>query len=1009
MKSFFIQIGNMIRTIVLALILTSMVTEADAQLEALEFRELGPYRGGRVTAVAGVASMPGTFYMGATGGGLWKTEDYGISWANISDGYFATPSIGSIDVAQDDPNIIYVGTGTDGLRSNIISGKGMYRSIDAGATWTHIGLDDVGQIGAVRIHPDNHNIVYVASIGQAFQSNKERGLYKTINGGKTWDKVLYISEQTGISDVEMMPTNPEILYAAAWKAERKPWTIISGGTLQEGGIYKSLDGGESWDKIEKGIPQELIGKIDLAVSPADSRMVYALIEAPLKEGGFYKSTDQGETFTQVSDHRGIRNRPFYYTNIKVDPTNADVIYSMAGPYHKSTDGGKTWKRKSSPHGDNHDMWINPHDPDLFIQSNDGGANVTTNGGKTWSTQFNQPTAEIYQIAVDDQYPYWVYGGMQDNYTTVSVPSMAPYGIQQPGLGFIMNTGGCETGPAIPKPGNPNIVYSNCKGRFGVYDKTTGTEKAYYVGASNMYGHNPKDLKYRFQRVSPIHISPHDSDVIYHCSQYVHRTTDEGKTWTTISPDLTAFEADKQVISGSPITRDITGEEFYSTIYAIQESPIEKGLIWVGANDGPIHVTRDGGDNWTEVTPQGLPSGGRVDAIEPSPHDPAKAYACILRYQLGDWKPYIYRTANYGRSWNLITDGIPDDHPCRVIREDPNKQGHLYAGTEYGLYMSMDDGSSWHSLQHNLPVTPITDIRIHRGDLVMSTMGRSFWILDNISTLSQMQDLEAGKTALYKPRDTYRYRYPSGARISQMPQYPRPAVIIDYSLSDSLSAPLKLEVINSDGAVINTFFSDSDEVKIADQVKEDMSTNRVEYIVDNSLSTNIGLNRYHWDMTEAGPWHKDEKRRYKNGPLAPPGDFTIRLTVGDEQMEQSFQLLMDPRLEQQVSIADVTEQVTLHRQVKELFAEARRTLDDLETEKKALAKNKEQTAEEKERTIEVEELIAQLKTKEGIYELPQLVDQISYLYNLLGDTDQMPGQDAFDRYEELKSALKSMGL
>ncbi len=999
----------MIRTIVLALILTGIVTEADAQLEALEFRELGPYRGGRVTAVAGVASMPGTFYMGATGGGVWKTEDYGISWANISDGYFATPSIGSIDVAQDDPNIIYVGTGTDGLRSNIISGKGVYRSIDAGATWTHIGLDNVGQIGAVRIHPDNHNIVYVAAIGQAFQANAERGLYKTINGGKTWDKVLYISEQTGISDVEMMPTNPEILYAAAWKAERKPWTIISGGTLKEGGIYKSLDGGESWDKIEEGIPQELIGKIDLAVSPADSRLVYALIEAPLKEGGFYKSTDQGETFTQVSDHKGIRNRPFYYTNIKVDPTNADVIYSMAGPYHKSSDGGKTWKRKSSPHGDNHDMWINPHDPDLFIQSNDGGANVTTNGGKTWSTQFNQPTAEIYQIAVDDQYPYWVYGGMQDNYSTVSVPVMAPYGIQKPGLGYITNTGGCETGPAIPKPGNPNIVYSNCEGRFGVYDKTTGTEKAYYVGASNMYGHNPKDLKYRFQRVSPIHISPHDADVIYHCSQYVHKTTDEGKTWTTISPDLTAFEADKQVISGSPITRDITGEEFYSTIYAIQESPIEKGLIWVGANDGPIHVTRDGGDNWKEVTPEGLPSGGRVDAIEPSPHDPAKAFACILRYQLGDWKPYIYRTGNYGRSWNLITDGIPVDHPCRVIREDPNKEGHLYAGTEYGLYMSMDDGASWHSIQHNLPVTPITDMRIHRGDLVMSTMGRSFWILDNISTLSQMTGLTVDQASLFRPRDTYRYRYPSGARSSEMPRYPRPAVIIDYTLVDSVSTPLKLEVINSDGAVINTFFSDSDKVKIADQVKEDMSTNRVEYIVDNSLSTDIGLNRYRWDMTEAGPWHKNEDRRYKNGPVAPPGDYTIRLTVDDEQMVQSFQLLMDPRLEQQVSIAEVTEQVALHRNVKELFAKARRTLDDLEKEKKGLAKKKEQTAEDKERFIEVDELIAQLKTKEGIYELPRLVDQISYLYNLLGDSDQMPGQDAFDRYEELKSALKSMGL
>ena len=999
----------MIRTIFLTWLLIGIITEVDAQIDALEFRELGPYRGGRVTAVAGVASMPGTFYMGATGGGVWKTEDYGITWDNISDGYFATPSIGSIEVAQDDPNIIYVGTGTDGLRSNIISGKGVYKSIDAGESWTHIGLEDVGQIGAVRIHPDNHNIVYVAAIGQAFQANEERGLYKSINGGRTWDKVLYVSTQTGISDVEMMPSNPEILYAAAWKAERKPWTIISGGTLKEGGIYKSLDGGDSWDKIEKGIPQELIGKIDLAVSPSDSRVVYALIEAPLKEGGFYKSTDQGETFEQVSDHKGIRNRPFYYTNIKVDPTDAEIIYSMAGPYHKSTDGGKTWERKSSPHGDNHDMWINPNDPDLFIQSNDGGANVTTNGGKSWSTQFNQPTAEIYQIAVDDQYPYWVYGGQQDNYSTVSVPSMAPYGIQQAGLGYIMNTGGCETGPAIPKPGNPNIVYSNCKGRFGVYDKTTGTEKAYYVGASNMYGHNPKDLVYRFQRVSPIHISPHDSNVIYHCSQYVHMTTDEGQTWTTISPDLTAFEDDKQVISGAPITRDITGEEFYSTIYAIQESPIEKGLIWVGANDGPIHVTRDGGDNWTKVTPQGLPSGGRVDAIEPSHHDPAKAYACILRYQLGDWKPYIYRTANYGKSWNLITDGIPDDHPCRVIREDPNKEGHLYAGTEYGLFMSMDDGASWHSIQHNLPVTPITDMRIHRGDLVMSTMGRSFWILDNMATLSQMSSLDVQETALFKPRDSYRYRYPSGARASEMPIYPRPAVIIDYTLIDSITSPLKLEIINEAGDVVNTLFSDNDKIKIADQVKEDMSTNRVEYIVDNSLSTDIGLNRYRWDMTEAGSWHEKENRRYKNGPVAPPGRYTIRLTVEDEQLEQSFQLLIDPRLAEHVSIAEVAEQVALHRKVKALLDSARRAQDELEQERDELTKKKEQSTEDQERLSEVKDLITQLKTKEGIYELPRLVDQITYLYNLLGDTDQMPGKDASDRYEELQSMFNGMGL
>ncbi|MFT4568377.1 MAG: photosystem II stability/assembly factor-like uncharacterized protein, partial [Saprospiraceae bacterium] len=415
------------------------------QLDAFQFRNLGPYRGGRVTAVAGITNEPSVFYMGATGGGVWKSEDYGTSWDNVSDGYFSTPSIGAISVAQNDPNIIYIGTGSDGLRSNVISGKGVYKSIDAGETWTHIGLDNVGQIGAVRIHPINHNIVYVAAIGQAFNESVDRGIYKTTNGGKTWQKVLYVSPQTGISDIEMMPSNPDILYAAAWKAERKPWTIISGGTLQEGGIYKSIDAGATWDKIDNGLPDQLIGKIDLAVSPADSKVVYALIEAPLKEGGLYKSINQAQSFSQVSDHKGIRNRPFYYTNIKVDPTNIDVIYSMAGPYHKSTDGGNTWKSKSSPHGDNHDMWINPNNADLFIQSNDGGANVTHNGGKTWSTQFNQPTAEIYQIAVDDQHPYWVYGGQQDNMTTISVPTLAPYGIQAPGIGYIMNTGGCETG------------------------------------------------------------------------------------------------------------------------------------------------------------------------------------------------------------------------------------------------------------------------------------------------------------------------------------------------------------------------------------------------------------------------------------------------------------------------------------------------------------------------------------------------------------------------------------
>ncbi len=1001
----------MTRYILSLLAIAYFTSDFNAQdFSAFEYRELGPFRGGRVTAVAGIAAQPSVFYLGATGAGVWKTEDYGTSWKNISDGYFSTPSIGSISVAQNDPNIIYVGTGSDGLRSNVIAGKGMYKSINGGETWEHIGLEKTGQIGAVRIHPSNHNIVYVAAIGQAFNSNQERGIYRTMNGGETWEKVLFLTDQVGFSDVELMPSNPAIIYAAAWKAERKPWTIISGGTAEEGGIYKSVDGGQTWKQVTQGLPQNLIGKIDLEVTPADSRVVYALVEAPEKEGGLYKSVDQGKSFTQISSDKDIRTRPFYYTNVKVDPTNPDVVFVMSTGYFKSVDGGKKWNRLRPPHGDNHDMWINPDNPDLFIQANDGGANVTHNGGKTWSTQFNQPTSEIYQIEVDDQYPYWVYGGQQDNSTTVAVPSLAPYGIQAPGIGYIMNTGGCETGPAVPKPGNHNIVYANCKGRFGVFDKRTGTEKQYYVGAANMYGQNPKNLKYRFQRVSPIHVSPHDADVVYHCSQYVHRTADDGKTWKTISPDLTAFEADKQVISGSPITRDITGEEFYSTIYAIRESVLSKGLIWVGANDGPIHVTRDAGLNWKNVTPANLPGGGRVDAVEPSSHHPAKAYACILRYQLGDWKPYIYRTNNYGGSWKLLTNGkngIPQDFPVRVVREDPEREGLLYAGTEYGLFISLDDGENWKPFQQNLPVTPITDIKIIRGDLTLSTMGRGFWVLDNISSLRQADINKQNTAMLFQPKNTFRYKYPSGARNSQTPTYPRPSVIIDYLVPDSIAGVLKMEIKNTENEVVATFISDTSKTKISEEVIEDMATNRVEYIVDNSLKTKPGLNRFHWDMTMTGPWHEDKKRRYKNGPAAKPGNFTVTLSIDDQELSQSFELLLDPRMEKLVTMSDLNSQIELQFKISDLLSNARMLEDKLETEKSELKKLENLTSEQNERLDQIKTLINTLKTKDGIYEKPGLVAQISYLYAMLNDTDQAPGNDAYARLKELESTFNDL--
>lgn len=979
---------------------------------AFEYRNVGPSRGGRVTAVAGTVAAPSTFYLGASGGGVWKSDDYGTTWTVVSDGFFETPSIGDIAIAQNDANIIYVGTGSDGLRSNVIAGKGMYKSVDGAKTWEHIGLRETGHIGAVEIDPTDHNIVWVAAIGQAFDANEERGVYKTADGGSTWEKVLYVSDTVGFSDVELLPGNPNVVFATAWKAQRQPWTIISGGDQDEGGIYKSVDAGLTWNKLTEGLPQGLIGKIDLAVSPADSSIVYALVEAPDDEGGLYKSVNQGKSFVQVSSEESIRSRPFYYGNVDVDPKNPDVVYAMATRNMKSTDGGKTWERLPPPHGDNHDMWINPDNPQLFIHGNDGGANVTHNGGKTWSTQFNQPTAELYQVEVDDQYPYWLYAGQQDNSTTIAVPSMPPSRVQDISA-WLVDAGGCETGPGVPKPGNHNIVYANCKGRFSVFDKRIGTEKAYYVGASNIYGHNPRDLKYRFQRVSPIHVSPHDPDVVYHGSQYVHRTSDDGRTWETISPDLTANEADKQVISGSPITRDITGEEFYSTIYSLRESPVEQGVIWSGANDGPVYVTRDNGANWSNVTPRGLPPGGRVDAVEPSPHDAAKAYIAVLRYQLGDWKPYIYKTEDFGRRWQLLTDGengIPDDFPTRVVREDPVKEGLLFAGTEYGMFVSLDDGGSWHTFQQNLGVTPVTDLRIIRDDLAISTMGRSFWVLDNISTLRQDAFRQAGDTAMvFKPKDTIRYRQVySEKTASGVPDYPAPAVVIDYYLPENFSGALRLDVLDDSGTLVNSYTPTGAE-QGEDEVEEDMAASQRRVIVDQSLSNAAGMNRFRWSMRHLGPWTEKADDRFKGGTLVRPGTYTVRLTAGESVAQQSFALAADPRvLEQGTTLADIDAQVALAMQVTDLLSEARQFEEALAKEHKDLAdRTGELGAAEGARLLQVSDALKKVETEEIIYPQPMLTDQIEYLFEMLTGADQAPGQDAEDRYRDLSAALRQL--
>jgi photosystem II stability/assembly factor-like uncharacterized protein len=979
---------------------------------AFEYRNIGPSRGGRVTAVAGTVAAPATFYLGASGGGVWKTEDYGTSWNVVSDGYFETPSIGDIAVAQNDANIVYVGTGSDGLRSNVIVGKGMYKSIDGGKTWDHIGLRETGHIGAVEIDPNDHNVVWVAAIGQAFNANEERGVYKTADGGKTWERVLFISDEVGFSDVELLPGNPNIVFATAWKAERKPWTIISGGTQDEGGLYKSVDAGLTWEKITDGLPQGLIGKIDLAVTPADSRIVYAIVEAPDDEGGLFKSVDQGKSFEQVSSDSTIRTRPFYYANIDVDPKDPNIVYSMATYNKKSVDGGKTWERLPVPHEDNHDMWINPDNPDLFIQGNDGGANVTHNGGKTWSSQFNQPTAELYQVEVDDQYPYWLYAGQQDNGTTIATPSMPPFRAQDPAA-WLVDSGGCETGPGVPKPGNHNIVYSNCKGRFFVFDKRIGTEKGYYVGASNIYGHNPSDLKYRFQRVAPIHVSPHNPDVVYHASQFVHRTTDDGQTWETISPDLTAFEADKQVISGSPITRDITGEEYYSTIYSLRESPVQAGVIWSGSNDGPVYVTQDNGDSWQNVTPRGLPPGGRVDAVEPSPHDAAKAYIAVLRYQLGDWRPYIYKTEDFGRRWELLTDGsngIPEDFPTRVVREDPVREGLLFAGTEFGMFVSLDDGANWHVFQQNLGVTPITDLKIIRSDLAISTMGRSFWVLDNISTLRQDEFQATGDEALlFKPKDTIRYRniYRGQAKRA-VPDYPPPAAIIDYYLPDGFEGALDLEILDEGGTLVKAYRGSSDGEN-PDEIVENMSDNIVQVIADQSLSSEPGMNRFRWDMSHFGAWAENEESRFSRGPLVRPGNYTVRMKAGDTVVDQEFELKVDPRvLDQGTTLNDIDEQVAFQLVVVDLLSDVRQFQKQVVEEHDSLqARSDELTPDEASRLLLVTDVMNQVKNAEIIYPKPMLAGQVSYLYNMVNTADQAPGIEAADRYAELAAKLAEL--
>jgi photosystem II stability/assembly factor-like uncharacterized protein len=918
--------------------------------------------------------------MGVASGGLFRTTDGGESWVPITDGKVPLGSIGDIAVADADPNIIYLGTGSDGVRSNVSTGRGVYKTTDGGESWQFAGLYDVGQIGRVRVHPTNPDIVWVAAYGDIFKPNPERGVYKTTDGGRTWRNTLFVSDSTGAMDVDLQPGNPEVVYAWMSRIERKPWTIISGS--EEGGFYKSTDGGETWKNIRTGLPQELIGKGNLEVTAAKPDRIYALIEAK-PGGGFYRSDDSGESWRMVSDMPAMIQRPFYYTTLGTDPSNADVVYGGAEGFWRSEDGGVTWDRLSTPHGDNHDIWVNPNDSNIMVQANDGGANVSYDYGATWSTQYNQPTVESYGVWADDRFPYRLYSAQQDDGTHI-ISSIARGGT----LGQDWWSGpGCETGPIIPHPLHDNIVYGSCKGQYSVMNMETGQSKNYWIGGQSLYGNEPPDLILRFQRVSPMALSPHDPNVLYYGSNKLHRTRDMGVTWETISPDLTWNPPHSQRGSGWPITRDVTGEEFYSTLYAIAESLFEPGVIWVGSNDGLFHITRDNGKSWTNITPPDLPPGGRVQFLDPSPHRAGSAYYAVHRFLLGDYRPYFYRTDDYGRNWTLLTDGtngIPEDWPVRVVREDPGREGLLYGGTEFGLFISFDNGAHWQPFQQNLPNVPMADLKLFRDDLILATQGRSLWILDNVSALHQMTPATASADVfLYTPRDGYRTR--DGANIL--------GPNIEYYLASVPAGAVTIDILDADGNRVNSYDSgtmpSSTERPDPNTPQAMMMEGRGGFGRRNAAPATRptraeGHNRFVWDV------------QHESGLGAPPGEYQARLTVGNTTLTTDFTVLIDPRLAAEgITAADLQEQFRHNRTMLAMVEEVDALVTRVEEALDGASGS---------RASQLQAIHDQLVTGPIRYSPPGLQEHIRYLAGMTSRGDQKVGNQAPERYRFLRGEL-----
>ncbi len=850
----------------------------EAKLQGLKWRLIGPFRGGRTLAVTGIPGNPDVFYFGAVSGGVWKTTNAGITWDPIFDKE-PISSIGAIAVAESDPNVIYVGTGEACIRGNISYGDGVYKSVDAGKTWTNVGLRDTRQIGALIIDPHNPDVVFVAALGHAYGRNTERGIFRTVDGGKNWERVLYKDDKTGGIDIVFDPQNPHTLFAAMWEANRTPWSLTSGGPGS--GLYKSSDNGTTWKRIEgHGFPEGVLGKIGVSVSGGDSNRIYALVEAD--KGGLYRSDDGGESWQLANDDHRFRQRAWYYTHIYADPCSVDTVYVLNTGLYRSTDGGKKFDHLSAPHGDHHDLWIDPTDPQRMINANDGGATITTDGGKTWSSEDNQPTAQFYHVAADARFPYYVYGAQQDN-TTVAVASDSNRG--SIGRQDWYSVGGGESGYVAPDPTNPDVVYSGSYGGYVTrFDKRTGQTQTISPWPDDTDGFGAAGLKYRFTWTQPIVFSPNDPSTLYFSGQMVFRSTDGGMSWDEISPDLSRNDKSKQQSSGGPITKENISVEYYDLIFTVAESPAQKNLIWAGTDDGLVHITRDGGTHWTSVTPPDMPPWSMVSLIDASWHDAGTAYVAVDAHKLDDFRPYIFRTHKYGKEWKQITNGIPDGSYVHAVREDPQYGGLLFAGTETGVFYSLDDGEHWQHLQLNLPAAPIHDLVIKNSDLIVATHGRSFWILDDISPLRQLAEMRASADAfLFKPRPALRFRRESTGFASSWKTAGQPAppgATLYYWLKDKpgTADEITLDVLDSSGNTVRHYSNRVHEPENDEAAREE----ETEVKPPETLPAEAGLNRFVWDLRYEKP-HEVPGAVYDDGEplgvLALSGEYKIRLSAG----------------------------------------------------------------------------------------------------------------------------------